>query len=149
MNNSAFKGPEYLLSKVENTTQYSSNCDDSILNVAVTRTLDHQSEDNGTYGTNAHYEVAIRVKEIYRYNYSVLANTIYDKIEDCYEEIGPTILNLRFQSILHDFAPTISDKIVESKLVPIDDQRTNNQCKLPHYFACPSGSQQVNMICGE
>ena len=138
-----------MLSKVENSTQYSSECDDSILNVTVTRTLDHQSEDNGTYGTNAHYEVAIRVKEIYRYNYSVLANTIEDKIEDCYEEIQRNILKLRLQPILDDFAPTISGKIVESKLDPINDQRTNNQCKRPHYFACPSGSQQVNMICGE
>ena len=140
VDDSSFKNPENLLSDIQKLPV----CQDPMLNVAATRTLE-KKDTTGEYKIAANYTVIVGIKKAFHYNHSLLSVGIADKIDECFRaaESSQNIGGVRLS-----FQVNISGNIVEPE-IEIEDRRKNDPCTISRYFRCPLDSVQMDNMCGK
>lgn len=138
-----FKDTDFFLSQLRNAEDFYKGCNESIVNILVTRTLRHSIGEVDVY-----YNITVGVKEENRTDYAALDPTTGQKIETCFETITNDILS---SSSAEDFRehfqlPNISDHKPDGHLN--DFVQTNPDC-FATLLLCPFGSEEINNSCGK
>ena len=138
LNESDFYKPNYYRSHIWNINSVGEMCGKKTLDFTVNRTLKPQDK-----GYEVNYGITVSVKEIYRYNRTLLNDSLRSDVTACEHELH----FLANESWLLPFLYlNISDDIIQTKIEKITGPGSHNCYPLQKH--CPLGSDERTSTCG-